>query len=308
MFTVSGANYERGAAVVKFAGSEISGSGFLFSLGVPFFIGQGAALTIDNSTRKIEGSFDIVDSSGTSPTTLGTITISKGTFNKKYTKITLKGMFDEKGTTPTPPTSITFTGYRFDSTDPDNVPVPEGFTEKATISGNGISGGHPISVILKPSPLGERFGTLSGAGAIAYNTVRLPLTISDSTFFITDTGEIYGEFKSNLFQEVMTGKVISTKKGPKFLFKPLLTIYASRARITGIAEETLPVPPTLVSPANNATGVAINPTTFTWTASEEGVTYGLQVSTNSTFTTAGIKVDQTGLTGTSYDVFERFKQ
>jgi hypothetical protein len=298
MFTISGAYNDRGAAAVEFAESEISGSGFLFSLGDTFFIKQGATLTIDNSTRKIEGSFDIV-TSGTSPTTLGTITISKGKFNKQYTKITLNGMFDREGSMP--PTSIAFTAYRYDPADPD-VEIPEGFTTKATIGGSGITDGHPISVILKPSPLGGRFGILSGAGTITYNTVPLPLQISDSIFFITDTGRIYGEFKSNLFQEVMKGSVIPTKKGPRFLFQPLLTIYASRASIKGVAEETLPVPPTLVSPENNATGVAINPTTLSWTASEEGVTYGLQVSTNSTFTTAGIKVDQTGLTGTSYDV------
>jgi hypothetical protein len=296
MFTISGAYNDRGAAAVEFAGSEITGSGFLFSLGAPFFSEGGAELTIDDSERTIEGSFNILDDSDN---ILGTITITKGKFNKKYTKITLTGKLDVQGSAP--PTSIAFTGHRFDPNDPDIVQVPEGFTGKATIKGSGING-HPISVILKPSPLGGRFGILSGAGTITYNTVPLPLQISDSIFFITDTGRIYGEFKSNLFQEVMNGSVIPTKKGPRFLFQPLLTIYASRASIKGVAEKTLPVPPTLVSPENNATGVAINPTTLSWTASEEGVTYGLQVSTNSTFTTAGIKVDQTGLTGTSYDV------
>ena len=293
MFTISGAYNDRGAAAVKFAGSEISGSGFLFSLGSPFFIEEGAELTIDDSERTIEGSFDILDDSDT---TLGTITISKGKFNKKYTKITLKGEFDKEGITP--PTSIAFTAYRYDPADPD-VEIPEGFTTKATIGGSGITHGHPISVILKPSPLGGRFGILSGAGTIMYNTVPFPLTISDSTFFILDTGKIYGAFISNLFQEVMTGKVTSTKKGPKFHFSPLLTIYASRATINGIAEESLPVPPILVSPADGATNVAINPTTLSWTASEEGVTYGLEVSTSSSFFST--VVNQTGLTGTSYD-------
>jgi len=293
MFTIKGDNYNRGAGAVKFTGSEISGSGFLFSLGAPFFSEEGAELTIDDSERTIEGSFNILDDSDN---ILGTITITKGKFNKKYTEITLTGKLDVEGSAP--PTSIAFTGHRFDPNDPDIVQVPEGFTGKATIKGSGING-YPISVILQPSLLGDRFGVLSGAGTIEYNALPFLLTISDSTFFITDKGEIYGAFISNLFQEVMTGKVTSTKKGPKFHFRPLLTIYASRATINGIAEESLPVPPILVSPADGATNVAINPTALSWTASEEGVTYGLEVSTSSSFFST--VVNQTGLTGTSYD-------
>lgn len=296
MFTISGAYNDKGAAAINFAGSEISGSGFLFSLSGPFFIEDGAGLIIDNSERTIEGSFDIV-TSGTLPTKLGPITISKGTFNKKFTKITLKGKFDREGSTP--PTSITFTGHRFDPADP-NLEVPEGFIEKATINGTGISG-KDILVMLEPSPLGGRFGILSGEGTIVYNTIPTEFVISDSLFFITDTGRIYGEFNSNLFQSVMRGNVIPSKRGPRFNFQPLQTIYASRASIKGVAEESLPVAPTLVSPENNATGVPINPLTFTWTASEEGVTYGLQVSTNLNFPTgSAMKVAKTGLTGTSY--------
>jgi hypothetical protein len=293
MFTVRGAHNDRGAAAFTFAGSEISGAGFLFSLGDAFLIGEGAELTIDDSTRKIEGSLSLTDSSGTA---LGKITISRGTFNRKYTKITLRGTFDGEGTTP--PTSISFTGHRYDPADPD-LEIPEGFTNNATIRGSGITDGHPISIILEPSPLGGRFGILSGGGTIAYNTVPFPLEISSSLFFVTDTGKIYGEFKSNLFSEVMRGSITPTKTGPRFLFQPLLTIYANRASIKGVAEQTLPVPPTLVSPANAATTVPINPTTFTWTAPEEDVTYALQVSTSSSFGSTVVK--QTGLTGTSYN-------
>jgi hypothetical protein len=60
-----------------------------------------------------------------------------------------------------------------------------------------------------------------------------------------------------------------------------------------------PAPPALISPANGATGVATNPT-LSWNASTGATSYGLQVSTSSSFTTT--VVNQTGITSTSYPV------
>ncbi len=57
-----------------------------------------------------------------------------------------------------------------------------------------------------------------------------------------------------------------------------------------------PPAPTLSSPANGATGVAINPT-LSWNASAGAATYELQVSTSSTFATT--VYDNSTLTGTS---------
>jgi hypothetical protein len=57
-----------------------------------------------------------------------------------------------------------------------------------------------------------------------------------------------------------------------------------------------PAPPTLASPANQATGVATNPT-LSWNASTGATSYGLQVSTNSSFSPT--VVNQTGITSTS---------
>jgi hypothetical protein len=58
-----------------------------------------------------------------------------------------------------------------------------------------------------------------------------------------------------------------------------------------------PSVPTLASPANNAMGNSINPT-LTWNASSGAVSYRLQVSRNSTFSSP--VVDQNALVGTSY--------
>ena len=57
-----------------------------------------------------------------------------------------------------------------------------------------------------------------------------------------------------------------------------------------------PVAPVLATPANGATGVAVNPT-LTWNASSGATSYRLQVSTSSGFGT--LVVDQAALTGTS---------
>jgi uncharacterized protein (TIGR02145 family) len=59
---------------------------------------------------------------------------------------------------------------------------------------------------------------------------------------------------------------------------------------------TAPAVPTLSTPANNATGQAINPT-LTWNISSGATSYTLQVSTNSSF--ASFVYNQSGLTNTS---------
>jgi len=64
-------------------------------------------------------------------------------------------------------------------------------------------------------------------------------------------------------------------------------------------EPTAPPVPTLSSPANNATSVAIPPT-LTWNASTGAASYTLQVSTSSSFTS--FAYNQSGLTGTSQQV------
>jgi len=60
-----------------------------------------------------------------------------------------------------------------------------------------------------------------------------------------------------------------------------------------------PSPPTLLSPSNGATGVSASPT-LSWNASSGATSYGLQVSTSSSFSTT--IVNQTGLATTSYAV------
>jgi hypothetical protein len=60
-----------------------------------------------------------------------------------------------------------------------------------------------------------------------------------------------------------------------------------------------PESPTLASPSNGATGVSTAPT-LTWNASGGATSYQLQVSGNSGFSTT--VVNQSGITGTSYDV------
>jgi chitinase len=62
---------------------------------------------------------------------------------------------------------------------------------------------------------------------------------------------------------------------------------------------TAPSVPTLVLPTNGATGVAINPT-LSWNASTGATSYGIQVSTSSSFSTT--VATQIGITATSYAV------
>jgi outer membrane protein OmpA-like peptidoglycan-associated protein/opacity protein-like surface antigen len=60
-----------------------------------------------------------------------------------------------------------------------------------------------------------------------------------------------------------------------------------------------PLPPELVTPANGATGVAINPT-LKWNASSGATSYRLQASTDPTF--ASTTADQSGIATTSYSL------
>jgi hypothetical protein len=65
---------------------------------------------------------------------------------------------------------------------------------------------------------------------------------------------------------------------------------------------TVPAPPaapTLSSPTNGATNISVTPT-LTWNASTGATSYGLQVSTSSSFSTT--VVNQTGITNASYPV------
>ena len=64
---------------------------------------------------------------------------------------------------------------------------------------------------------------------------------------------------------------------------------------------TLLPAPTLLTPVNNATGVALSPI-FTWTAVTEATSYTLQVSTDSGF--INTIINQTGILGTTYQPTE----
>jgi aqualysin 1 len=69
--------------------------------------------------------------------------------------------------------------------------------------------------------------------------------------------------------------------------------------IVGAAPPPPPAAPTLASPANGMTGVAI-PAALSWNASADAASYRVQVSTSSSFTT--LTYDQSNITGTSTSV------
>ncbi len=69
--------------------------------------------------------------------------------------------------------------------------------------------------------------------------------------------------------------------------------------ITVRSGETAPPPPTLSSPADNATNISLQPT-LSWDSSSSADSYTLQVSTNSSFTS--YVYNQSGLTNTSQQI------
>jgi chitinase len=75
------------------------------------------------------------------------------------------------------------------------------------------------------------------------------------------------------------------------------TFYVDEIRLTGSAPPAVPPAPLLVSPLNNATGAAANQT-VSWNNSVGAVSYRLQVSTGSAFSTNAF--DQSGITATSF--------
>jgi hypothetical protein len=64
-------------------------------------------------------------------------------------------------------------------------------------------------------------------------------------------------------------------------------------------EDSPPPAPSLVSPADGATGLG-GSVGLTWTASDQALSYGLQVSTSGSF--SGFVVNKSGITSTSYTV------
>jgi len=279
IWIIEGEYAEKGAAKITFDGSNISGSGFLFSYGDAFFLASTAEVTIDNAKRKITGSFDIV-TSGTSPTTIGTITIKKGTFNKQFKQMTIKAEFVLAGSTTS--VGITFHGHRFDAENPHTVDVPEGSDAEASINGGTavLIKSHSIDIVLERSSLGGtegRFGTLSGGGPAKLNYNPFNLEISDSLFFITDTGAVYGKFESNLNNYLMTGTVIPTKKGISFVFKLLVTAY-EKVTIKGIADPSPQVTEFTIPATSNSLTVPI----LTFTASDNKAVTGYLVTATST--------------------------
>ncbi|MGH2567296.1 MAG: Ig-like domain-containing protein, partial [Bacteroidota bacterium] len=77
------------------------------------------------------------------------------------------------------------------------------------------------------------------------------------------------------------------------------TFYVDNLRLSGTSTVSAPAAPSLASPANGATGVAVNPT-LSWNASSGAASYSVQVSTSNTFSTT--IVDRSGLTETSFSV------
>ncbi len=75
--------------------------------------------------------------------------------------------------------------------------------------------------------------------------------------------------------------------------------WSSRTFTTMQEPVVAPDDPTLVSPNNGATNVSIN-TSLSWNSAARAVSYSLQVSTNSSF--SSLVVNQSGISGTSYSV------
>lgn len=69
--------------------------------------------------------------------------------------------------------------------------------------------------------------------------------------------------------------------------------------VTGYSQSSAPAAPVLASPVNGASGVSISPT-LQWNISSNASSYGLQVSTNSSFNS--FVINQSGITGTTYNL------
>ncbi|MDE3057019.1 MAG: T9SS type A sorting domain-containing protein [Bacteroidota bacterium] len=78
-----------------------------------------------------------------------------------------------------------------------------------------------------------------------------------------------------------------------------LLLQAVKQALNGSSTATVPSAPTLASPSNGATGIALTPA-LSWNASSSATSYGVQVSTNSSF--SNLVVNQTGLTSTSFSL------
>lgn len=80
--------------------------------------------------------------------------------------------------------------------------------------------------------------------------------------------------------------------------------WSSLWQFTTVNAASVPGPPTLSSPADSSTGIAMNPT-LTWLASSGAISYDVQVSTDGTFTqSAKIVFDTTGVTDESITLNE----
>ncbi|HEY6193966.1 MAG TPA: fibronectin type III domain-containing protein [Candidatus Eisenbacteria bacterium] len=91
-------------------------------------------------------------------------------------------------------------------------------------------------------------------------------------------------------------RVNATNAGGTSAFSTAFSFTTAAAAPPPPPPPAAPAPPTLSSPANGTTGVAVNPT-LSWNASTGADSYRVQVSTSSTFGTT--VVNQAGITATS---------
>jgi hypothetical protein len=177
-------------------------------------------------------------------------------------------------------------------------------------------GSNPLGITAGPDgnlwfteEIGDKIGRITTAGAIT----EFPVPAAGSMPFYITAGpdgnlwftELYGDKIGRIttagaiteFPVPTAGSMpqgITTSPDGKIWFTELSSNMIGY--VTSLVTSS-PSPPTLISPFDGETNVALNPA-FSWNASAGADSYELQVATNVNFT--NIVVDQSGITATSY--------
>jgi len=132
----------------------------------------------------------------------------------------------------------------------------------------------------------------SAARAVSYS-LQVSTNSSFSSLVVNQSGISGTSYSVNLnYNTTYYWRVNATNSGGT-------SGWSSRTFTTMQEPVVAPDDPTLVSPNNGATNVSIN-TSLSWNSAARAVSYSLQVSTNSSF--SSLVVNQSGISGTSYSV------
>lgn len=167
----------------------------------------------------------------------------------------------------------------------------EAITVGATTSSDGFASysnyGSIVDILAPGSSIKSAWYTSSTAvNTISGTSMATPHVAGASALYLeTMPGSTPAEVSSGLKSVASTNRIVGVPAGTVNLLL--------HANFGSVAPPQIPAAPTLSSPANGATNLAVNPT-LSWLASSNATSYGVQVSTSADFSSTFLNTTVTG--------------